>query len=110
MRNIYKGRWKKETKTDNFLSFFGTFAYSLKNRYIANVTIRNDASNRFGQDANNRFDPTYSFGLAWHVTEEDFMREYVPWLSALNINVTYGIQGNALTSLSPDLLLHQMGC
>ena len=109
LRNIYKGRWKKETKTDNFLSFFGTFAYSLKNRYIANVTIRNDASNRFGQDANNRFDPTYSFGLAWHVTEEDFMREYVPWLSALNINVTYGIQGNALTSLSPDLLLHQMG-
>ncbi|MFR5660710.1 MAG: SusC/RagA family TonB-linked outer membrane protein, partial [Butyricimonas faecihominis] len=74
LRNIYKGRWKKETKTDNFLSFFGTFAYSLKNRYIANVTIRNDASNRYGQDANNRFDPTYSFGLSWHVTEEDFMR------------------------------------
>lgn len=73
-----KGRWKKDLKTDNFLSFFGTFAYSFKNRYVANVTIRNDASNRFGQDINKRFDPTYSFGLAWRAAEENFMREYLP--------------------------------
>ena len=107
--NIYKGRWKKELKTDNFVSFFGTFAYTFRNRYVANVTVRNDASNRFAQDKNNRFDPTYSFGLSWHAAEENFMKEYLPWLSTLNIDVTYGIQGNALTNLSPDLLLKQMG-
>ena len=41
-------------RQDNYLSIFATLAYSLKNRYVVNANIRNDASNRFGQDANHR--------------------------------------------------------
>ena len=59
---IYGSGWKRTKNTDNYLSFFATVAYSLKNRYVFNFSMRNDESNRFGQDVNNRFDPTYSFG------------------------------------------------
>lgn len=109
LNNMYRGRWKKTAQTDNFISVFATFAYSFKNRYVLNANIRNDWSNRFGQDTKHRLDPTYSFGLSWRASEEKFMKEYLPWISSLNLRATYGIQGNALTRESPDLILTQGG-
>ena len=82
-------------------------AYSFKNRYVVNANVRNDASNRFGQDTNHRIDPTYSFGFSWRASEEHFMKKYLNWITSLNFRGTYGIQGNALTRLSPDLILNQ---
>lgn len=105
LEELYTGHWKRTNKTDNYLSFFATLAYSLKNRYVANVSVRNDASNRFGQDVNHRLDPTWSFGLSWRVTEEPFLQDRLNWLSQLTLKATYGIQGNALTRLSPELIL-----
>lgn len=55
--------WSRSTLTDNKFSLFATLAYSYKNRYVLNASIRNDASNRFGQDQNKRFDPTYLSGF-----------------------------------------------
>lgn len=107
--SIYNGSSKVDSKTDNFFSVFATLAYSLKNRYVLNVNVRNDASNRFGQNTNRRFDPTYSFGFSWRVTEEPFLANQLKWLSMLNLKVTYGIQGNALLNLSPELILAQQG-
>lgn len=77
-----------------FLSL-ATVAYSLKNRYVFNFSMRNDESNRFGQDVNNRFDPTYSFGLSWRMMDEPWLEGMKKWLNAFNIRATYGIQGNA---------------
>ena len=95
-------------KTDNFFSLFATLAYSLKNKYVFNFNVRNDVSNRFGQDVNKRFDPTYSFGISWKMDEEQFMRNQRV-LTNVNLKATWGIQGNALTNLSPDLILSQKG-
>lgn len=106
---IYKGGWKKTNNTNNFLSFFATFAYSFKNRYVVNANVRNDASNVFGQDVNHRFDPTYSFGFSWRASEEDFFLKYLKWITVLNFRGTFGIQGNALTRESPELILSQQG-
>lgn len=78
LNDMYRGRWKKTAQTDNFISVFATFAYSFKNRYVLNANIRNDWSNRFGQDTKHRLDPTYSFGLSWRASEEKFMKEYLP--------------------------------
>ncbi len=61
--------------------YFATLAYSFKNRYVINANVRNDASNRFGQDTNHRIDPTYSFGFSWRASEERFMRKYVGWIT-----------------------------
>lgn len=104
---MYNGRWKKTNTTNNFFSVFATAAYSFKNRYVVNANVRNDASNRFGQDANNRLDPTYSLGFSWRASEEEFMKKHVSWITMLNLRGTYGIQGNALTSISPELILIQ---
>ena len=106
--NLYKGRTAVSEQTNNFFSLFATLAYSLKNRYVFNFNVRNDISNRFGQDVNKRIDPTYSLGASWRITEEPFMQNQ-EWLSALNLKVTWGIQGNALTNQSPELILYQQG-
>ena len=95
-------------QTNNFFSLFATLAYSLKNRYVFNFNVRNDASNRFGQDQNKRFDPTYSLGFSWRMSEEPFMKNQ-RILTNTNLKATWGIQGNALTDLSPELILSQQG-
>ena len=78
LEDLYDGAgWSRSTLTDNKFSLFATLAYSYKNRYVLNASIRNDASNRFGQDQNKRFDPTYSFGLSWNVAQE-------PWLNSIS--------------------------
>ena len=106
---LYQGGWKNTTITNNYVSFFVTFAYSLKDRYVFNANIRSDASNRFGQDANKQFDPTYSFGISWRMAEEEFVKTYLPWLNQLNLRATYGVQGNVVTSISPDLITQYQG-
>ena len=79
----------------------------MKTRYVLNVNVRNDASNRFGQDVNNRVDPTYSFGFSWRASSEPFMKNTICFIHNLNFKATYGIQGNALVKLSPELILQQ---
>lgn len=106
---LFKGGWRNTTVTNNSLSFFGTVAYSLKDRYVLNANIRGDGSNRFGQDTRKRFDPTYSFGLSWRMAEEDFIKDNITWLDQLNLRATYGIQGYVVTSISPELIAHQEG-
>lgn len=107
LQKIHNNGWRKTNTTDNYFSVFATLAYSFKNRYVVNANVRNDASNRFGQDTNHRIDPTYSFGFSWRASEEHFMKKYLNWITSLNFRGTYGIQGNALTRLSPDLILNQ---
>ena len=107
--DIYSIGWQRTDNTNNFLSFFATFAYSFKNRYVVNANVRNDASNVFGQDINHRIDPTYSFGLSWRASEEAFFQKHLKWITTLNFRGTFGIQGNALTRESPELILSQQG-
>ena len=100
-----RSAWSKTSTVTNYMSFFGIAAYSFMNRYVINLNVRSDASNRFGQDVNKQFDPTWSAGIAWKVAQEPFMMKYVPWLDQLNIRATYGIQGNVVNSISPDLIV-----
>ncbi len=104
LRNLYEGGWSSVSNTSNYMSFFGTTAYSLMNRYVVNMNIRSDASNRFGQDKRKQFDPTYSFGFSWKIAEEKFFKDHVRWIDQLNLRATYGIQGNVVNSISPELI------
>ena len=109
LTQLYNGGWSKTSTLTNYLSFYATVAYSLKNRYVFNMNVRSDASNRFGQDVNKQFDPTWSFGASWKMAQEPFMMEYVPWLDQFNIRATYGIQGNVVNSLSPEMIVRYQG-
>lgn len=75
-----------------FLSFFGHGEYSFLDKYILDVTVRNDASSRFGPDVRNA--QFWSVGALWKVKKENFLRN-VKWLDDLNFKVSYGTQGNA---------------
>ena len=109
LAQLYNGGWSKTSTVTNYMSFFGLAAYTFKNRYVVNLNIRSDASNRFGQDVNKQFDPTWSAGIAWKVAQEPFMINYVPWLDQLNLRATYGIQGNVVNSLSPEMIVQYQG-
>lgn len=104
MSYLYQN-FKSEEQTNNYVSFFASLAYAYNNKYIFNFSFRNDASNRLGQSVNRRFDPTYSLGLSWRASDEDFMQAVKPYISTLTLKATYGLQGNVLTGYSPELIL-----
>ena len=106
---LYEGAWSKTSTVTNYMSFYGIVAYNFMNRYVINMNVRSDASNRFGQDVNKQFDPTWSFGASWKIAQEPFMMKYVPWLEQFNIRATYGIQCNVVNSISPEMILTYQG-
>lgn len=85
----------------NMLSFFGRANYEYKNKYAVDLTIRNDASSRFG--VNNRSALFYAIGGMWNVREEFFRDSRV--LTDLRLRLTYGTQGNAAISNYAHLAL-----
>lgn len=103
------GASNRISSTNNTFSLFATLAYSFKDRYVLNVSLRNDESNRFGKDQNKRFDPTYSFGVSWKLMDEVWMEKMRSVLNQFNIRASYGIQGNAVSSIGPDLIASQEG-
>ncbi|MFR7809968.1 MAG: TonB-dependent receptor domain-containing protein [Butyricimonas faecihominis] len=60
-------------------------------------------SNRFGQDTKHRFQPVWSLGLRWNVTDEHWLQGQ-DILSNLAITASLGYQGNVAEGVSPDLI------
>ncbi|GGF42558.1 SusC/RagA family TonB-linked outer membrane protein [Echinicola rosea] len=83
---------------DRFASVFGNAAYEYKGKYLLNGSVRKDASNLFGVDANQRGVPLWSAGLGWILSEEGFMQSN--WLDFLKLRATYGYNGNIDKSVS----------
>ncbi|MEN8118842.1 MAG: SusC/RagA family TonB-linked outer membrane protein [Bacteroidota bacterium] len=102
--DLYNKRWKRNQQTQNFISLFATLAYSYNDKYTMNANVRTDESNRFGQDVNNRFDPTWSVGFAWSMHEENFIKDKLDWLNQAKWRFSYGMQGNVLTNRSPEMI------
>ena len=73
-------------------SYFLRLAYTWKDRYSATVTGRYDGSSKFGENNKYAFFP--SAGLAWNVTQEDFMAEQQVF-SNLKLHTSYGLTGNS---------------
>jgi TonB-linked SusC/RagA family outer membrane protein len=92
----------------NYLSEYFSAVYGFDQRYIFNFNARLDASNRFGQDKNKRFQPTWSVGGRWRVANEKFLRRS-RWLNSLDFSATYGYQGNAVEAISPYLIANDGG-
>ncbi|MEO9482145.1 MAG: TonB-dependent receptor [Ekhidna sp.] len=74
----------------SLVSYFGTVAYTFMDKYTFNGTLRRDGSSRFG--ANNQHATFYSAGLAWVVSDEDFMD--VAFVDNLKFKASYGTTGN----------------
>jgi TonB-linked SusC/RagA family outer membrane protein len=86
---------------DRFLAMMARAAYSYKERYSINATVRDDGSNLMGKSKVARWLPTWNISGAWDLDQEDFFKGVEPYLSGARIRGTYGLVaslGNATNS------------
>ena len=84
--------WSDVTDSYSYLSFFGRAEYSFDDRYYTDLSIRTDASSRFGKSG--RWAAFWSVGFMWNARRESFL-ESVDWLSNAQLAVSTGTSGNS---------------
>jgi TonB-linked SusC/RagA family outer membrane protein len=77
---------------NRYVSLFANGAYVYDSKYTFSVSARRDASNLFGVNTNNKWNPLGSIGGAWDISSENFFK--ISFLPYLKLRVTYGISGN----------------
>lgn len=90
-------------KQNNFVSYFGNAAYTYLDKYTVSASFRKDASNLFGVNTNNKWNPFWSAGFAWDVSKEKFY--HFGFLPYLKLRATYGFSGNVDQSMSAVTVL-----
>ncbi|WP_260040490.1 TonB-dependent receptor [Sphingobacterium hotanense] len=80
-----------ETAT-RFVSQFANAAYTYDDRYVVSASARRDANNLFGLKTNDQWNPFWSAGIAWKLSNERFFD--VGFIPYLNLRATYGFSGN----------------
>ena len=85
--------WGNSYSSHAFLSFFGRAEYNYMERYFADLSLRTDASSRFGK--NGRWATFWSLGFMWNLRQEKFMRKTNKWLTNAQIAVSTGTSGNS---------------
>lgn len=84
-------------RTTNFMSYFANASYTYKNRYSLSLSGRNDASNLFGLRTNDQWNPFWSVGASWDLSDEAFFSN--PLIPYLRLRATYGFSGNINPSM-----------
>ncbi len=76
---------------ENYLvSFFGRLNYTLLDRYLLTLTLRDDGSSRFSKD--NRWGLFPAAALAWRIKDEPFLKN-TKVISDLKLRLGWGITG-----------------
>lgn len=96
--------YKFSERTDRYLSYFGNVAYMYDDKYGVSASVRSDGSNFVSKDKSLRWSPMWSVGAKWNMKKENFMKD-VNWLDRLTLRATYGLNGNAEKSTSPQTLI-----
>ena len=77
--------------TTELQSFFGRAIVNVMDKYLITGTIRADGSTRFGK--NNKYGYFPSVGLAWNVSNEDFLKNN-DFIDNLKLRLSWGKTGN----------------
>ena len=77
--------------TSRLVGFLGNVNYSYDERYLLDLSFREDASSRFGSDK--RWAPFWSVGLGWNLQNESFLKD-VTFINRLKIRGSYGLTGS----------------
>ena len=88
---------------ERYASFYASADYYYQNRYVLNASFRTDGSSNFGSDQ--QFNPTWSVGGAWNISEEAFMASIKPVLNRLTLRLATGFTGNVNRSVSPQMVI-----
>lgn len=76
----------------HYTAAYGRLNYILKDKYLLNLTGRRDGSSRFGND--NQFANFGALGVAWIISEENFIKEKLPFITFAKLRGSYGTSGN----------------
>jgi TonB-linked SusC/RagA family outer membrane protein len=89
---------------NRFVSLYGNIAYVFKQRYSVSASARKDASNLFGLNTNDKWNPLWSSGFAWEISKEKFY----DWHSMpyLKFKITWGYSGNVDLSRTALTILY----
>lgn len=79
-------------KKNRFISTFLNASYLFDEKYTATFSARRDASNLFGLNVKDKWNPFWSAGLGWTISNEKFWNPNV--VSYLKLRTTYGKGGN----------------
>lgn len=92
-----------DDRLTNGIAGYASASYRLMDRYVFSATIRADGSNRFGQYSNSKFTPNYVVSGRWDIQNEPWMVNS-RLISGATMSASYGINGNVVTSVSPQLI------
>lgn len=76
---------------NTLMSFLERVNYSYLSRYLVTLSFRADGSSRFAQG--NKWGYFPSASVAWHLSQEDFMKD-LKSVSDAKIRASYGVTGN----------------
>lgn len=77
--------------TSRLVGFLGAVNYSYAEKYLFDMSFREDASSRFGSD--NRWAPFWSVGAGWNINREKFLEDFKA-LDRLKFRISYGLTGS----------------
>jgi TonB-linked SusC/RagA family outer membrane protein len=81
-----------QARSSKFNSVFGRLNYTIDDKYLLNLTMRRDGSDRFGP--NNRFGNFGAAGIGWIWSRENLIAEKLPWISFGKLRASFGTTGN----------------
>lgn len=98
--------WSDNTAASTYVSLFARGEYNFKRNYFVDLSVRRDASSKFGADS--RWANFWSAGAMWDAKLEDFLSE-ADWLTMAQINASYGTSGNSSIPNYDHLALYAAG-
>lgn len=94
-------------KTNRYVSSFANAAYTYQNKYTVSGSLRKDASNLFGVNINDKWNPFGSAGISWNISREQFYKASL--FPYLKLRATYGFSGIVDQSRSAVTTLTYIG-
>lgn len=84
--------WSDVYSSYSYLSFFGRAEWHHSDKYYADLSLRTDASSRFGKDG--RWATFWSAGFMWNARNEKAL-DLPEWIDKAQIAVSTGTSGNS---------------
>ncbi|MCW3088951.1 MAG: rane protein [Ferruginibacter sp.] len=92
---------------DRFAAFYLNAQYTLDKKYNFYGTVRYDGSNKLGSSKEARWLPTWSFGGAWNVEEENFLKD-VNWVDYVKVRASYGLTASLGPATNSGVVLKSL--
>lgn len=77
---------------ENTIGFTGRLSYDYKQKYLFDMNVGYNGSDRFSEDKRYGFFPAVSAG--WNIASEEFFKKSITFVDQLKIRGSYGLVGN----------------